>query len=95
MGKRPVSRRRAGGPVRPLSAGGFGSRVDLGDDAYQVRTVTGTAAAKDYRCPGCAQVIASGTAHIVAWPAAESGGVTERRHWHTGCWRREVSRRSR
>ena len=95
MGKRPVSRRRAGGPVRPLSAGGFGTRVDLGPDAFQVRTVTGAGAAKDYRCPGCDQLIPAGTAHVVVWPSAGSGGVADRRHWHTGCWRREVSRRSR
>lgn len=96
MVRRPVSRKRAAGnDPRPLSAGGFGSRVDLGDDAYQVRTVTGSGAAKDYRCPGCDQLIPVGTAHVVVWPAAESGGVADRRHWHSGCWRREADRRSR
>lgn len=95
MGRRPVSRKRAGGGHRPLSTGGFGSRVDLGDDAFQVRTVTGTGAAKDYRCPGCDHLIPAGTAHMVVWPSAESGGVADRRHWHSGCWRREAGRRAR
>ncbi|MET9328622.1 hypothetical protein [Tsukamurella sp. NPDC003166] len=97
MGRRPVSRKRAAARDgnRPLSTGGFGSRVELGDEAYQVRTVTGSGAAKDYRCPGCDQLIPVGTAHVVVWPSAESGGVTDRRHWHSGCWRREAGRRSR
>lgn len=111
MGRRPVSRKRAGasrsggsrgggarsgGTVhRPLSAGGFGSRVEFGEQAFQVRTVTGSGAVKPYRCPGCDQVIAAGTAHVVVWPAAEHGGVGERRHWHSGCWRREADRRAR
>ncbi|GAB3134757.1 hypothetical protein GCM10027289_27250 [Tsukamurella serpentis] len=93
MARRPVSRRRAGGTPRPLSAGGFGERVEFEDRAYQVRTVTGAGASKAYRCPGCDQPIAVGVAHVVVWPAAESGGVAERRHWHTGCWRREAARR--
>ena len=97
MGRRPVSRKRSAARDghRPLSAGGFGSRIEVGDEAYQVRTVTGTGAVKDYRCPGCHHVIPTGTAHVVVWPSAESGGVADRRHWHRGCWSREAGRRAR
>jgi hypothetical protein len=94
MGRRPVSRKRNPAGPRPLSAGGFGRRVELGGQAYQVHTVTGTGATKRYRCPGCDHFIEPGTAHTVVWPAAATGGVTERRHWHSGCWRRESARRA-
>ncbi|GAA4387198.1 hypothetical protein [Tsukamurella soli] len=86
-------RRRSGPGARPLGAGGFGSRAGDGDDAFQVRTVPGSSALKLYRCPACHQVIEVGMAHVVVWPSAAAGGVSERRHWHTGCWRREASRR--
>ena len=33
------------------------------------------------------QEIRPGIAHIVAWPADERGDESDRRHWHTGCWR--------
>ena len=63
-------------------------------DAYGedwiVRQVTGAAAGKTYRCPGCDQEIPPGTPHVVAWPSVpeygSGGGVSERRHWHTACW---------
>lgn len=42
-----------------------------------------------YRCPGCQQVIASGTAHVVV---LEDGDPETRRHWHTPCWGRELRR---
>nr|WP_245673002.1 ATP/GTP-binding protein [Aldersonia kunmingensis] len=57
-----------------------------GDESYIVRTVPGSRATKVYRCPGCDHEIAPGTAHVVAWPAGDTGGLEERRHWHTGCW---------
>lgn len=57
-----------------------------------MRTVAGAAAAKPYRCPGCDQIIVTGAPHVVVWPDLPSLGSTspieERRHWHTGCWRR-------
>jgi hypothetical protein len=55
-----------------------------GED-YVVRSVTGTAAGRPYRCPGCDQEIAPGRPHIVSWPVddIEAG---DRRHWHTVCW---------
>jgi hypothetical protein len=55
------------------------------DGEWLVRTVTGST--KAYRCPGCDQEIRPGVEHLVAWPADERGDLTDRRHWHTGCWR--------
>lgn len=54
------------------------------DGDWVVRPVTGAAATKDYRCPGCDHEIRPATPHLVAWPA---GGPAERRHWHKPCWR--------
>ncbi|MFC5142518.1 hypothetical protein ACFPK1_30130 [Actinomycetospora rhizophila] len=59
------------------------------EDGWTVRSVSGTAATKSYVCPGCHQDIPPGTPHVVAWPSDEPEGTVERRHWHTGCWRRE------
>lgn len=56
------------------------------DGDWVVRTVSGSAAAKPYRCPGCDQLIPAGVGHLVTWPAGEHGSVTERRHWHGPCW---------
>lgn len=55
--------------------------------SWRVRAVGG--AAKAYRCPGCDQEIAPGTPHVVVWPADPIGfgGLEDRRHWHTSCWR--------
>jgi hypothetical protein len=33
------------------------------------------------------QEIRPGVAHVVAWPVDGRGDETDRRHWHTGCWR--------
>jgi hypothetical protein len=57
------------------------------DGDWMVRSIFGGAATKTYRCPGCMQEIRPGVAHIVAWPADERGDESDRRHWHTGCWR--------
>ena len=57
------------------------------DGEWTVRSIFGGAATKAYRCPGCLQEIRAGVAHIVAWPADERGDESDRRHWHTGCWR--------
>ena len=57
------------------------------DGEWMVRSIFGGAAAKAYRCPGCLQEIRPGVAHIVAWPFDERGDESDRRHWHTGCWR--------
>ncbi|HSK58625.1 MAG TPA: hypothetical protein VK935_06180 [Actinomycetospora sp.] len=73
------------------------------EGGWVVRSISGTAATKSYRCPGCEQEIPAGTPHVVAWPADEpegtgrhgaerscraEGGSPERRHWHTRCWQR-------
>ena len=61
-----------------------------GGEPYTVRKVRG--ADKSYRCPGCQQLIAAGTAHVVAWPTEHILGsdvaLGERRHWHSACWQR-------
>ena len=68
-------------------------------EEYVVRQVTGSAATKPYRCPGCHQVVRPATPHTVAWPVLPSTftsagtGLDERRHWHTACWRSRDHRR--
>jgi hypothetical protein len=75
-----------------------GARVEAyaGED-YVVRRVTGSAATKPYRCPGCDQPIRPATPHTVAWPVVPSmfvkDGLDERRHWHTSCWTARERRR--
>jgi hypothetical protein len=64
------------------------------DGAWLVRTITEQAAVKTYRCPGCDHEIPPGVAHVVVWPADERGDLTDRRHWHTGCWKARDRRRS-
>jgi hypothetical protein len=64
-----------------------------GDGEWLVRTIPGNAAAKTYRCPGCDHEIRPGTPHVVVWPAEGWGDETDRRHWHTGCWRARDRRR--
>jgi hypothetical protein len=92
MSRRRPTRRRSTGPddPRPLS-GGHQQIEDWPDGEWVVRQVTGSAATKPYRCPGCQQVIAMATPHVVAWPVydelAHDTRLDERRHWHTGCWR--------
>ncbi|MDI6942027.1 hypothetical protein QMO46_00750 [Microbacterium barkeri] len=46
---------------------------------------------KTYACPGCANLIEIGAAHVVVWredgvlgPQAD---LAARRHWHTHCWK--------
>jgi hypothetical protein len=59
------------------------------EDDWVVRQVTGSAATRAYRCPGCDHEIRPATPHVVAWPAGEDdeAGLPDRRHWHTACWR--------
>jgi hypothetical protein len=62
------------------------------DDEWVVRQVTGSAATRAYRCPGCDHEIRPATPHVVAWPASfredddADAGLGDRRHWHTACW---------
>ncbi|MGE5719202.1 MAG: hypothetical protein ACM3XQ_04945 [Nocardioidaceae bacterium] len=69
----------------------------FGGEEYVVRRVTGSAATKPYRCPGCDQLIRPATPHVVAWPVVasmfSSSGLDERRHWHTACWQARDRRR--
>jgi hypothetical protein len=75
-------------------------RIELHEGReYVVRRVTGSAATKPYRCPGCQQVIRPASPHTVAWPVLPSTfsstatGMDERRHWHNGCWGSRATRR--
>ena len=47
------------------------------------------AARKRYVCPGCDGPVGAGEFHLVVVPNREP---ELRRHWHRGCWFREVSR---
>lgn len=89
MAKRPSKHLRA---PRPLLAGGAQRKVLRGAEEYIVRDVPAGRSDKSYRCPGCQQVVAVGTAHVVAWPVAAAYGMTSgveaRRHWHSHCWGR-------
>jgi hypothetical protein len=59
------------------------------DGEFVVRRVSGAAATKAYRCPGCDHEIVAATPHVVAWP---EGDVDDRRHWHSACWRSRLRR---
>lgn len=65
------------------------------DGQWTVQRVGGSD--RTFRCPGCDQLIAPGTAHLVAWPAdgmfGEEHALGERRHWHTSCWQARHRRR--
>ena len=83
------ARRRDAAPEldRPLARRGVESVQNWSDGDWSVRTVPPGGAVKTYRCPGCDHEIPPGTGHVVAWPADGRGDLTDRRHWHTGCWR--------
>lgn len=70
------------GTDRPL---GVGRVEEHAGEEFAVRTVTGAAATKTYRCPGCDHEIPPGTPHVVAWSLDARDGAG-RRHWHTACW---------
>lgn len=92
----PRRNRRQGGETplnRGAAMGGAPARESGPDGDWIVRHVNGTAATKTYRCPGCAQEIPPGAAHLVAWPADGLGGLEDRRHWHVSCWRARDRRR--
>lgn len=80
-------RAAGGGESRPL-LGGVLSYVERAGRRWAVRSISGSAATKTYRCPGCNQEIRPGTPHVVVWPVDDDAGGEHRRHWHTGCWRR-------
>ncbi|MGW8379687.1 ATP/GTP-binding protein [Streptomyces sp. ODS28] len=63
---------------------GLQNTVEWRGEEWSVRQISGGAAAKHYRCPGCDQEIPPGVPHLVAWPAHGDGD--DRRHWHKACW---------
>ena len=63
--------------------------MDLYDDAI-VSAVQPYAARKEYLCPGCDSPIPVGTFHLVVVPET---APDLRRHWHRGCWYRDLRRR--
>ncbi|MDQ1698934.1 MAG: hypothetical protein QOG34_797 [Frankiaceae bacterium] len=62
------------------------------DGDWYVRNVTGAAAMKTYRCPGCDHEIQPGLPHLVCWRPSEEDA---RRHWHRPCWQARDRRRPR
>ncbi|RZS87086.1 hypothetical protein EV189_2508 [Motilibacter rhizosphaerae] len=90
----PAAGRRAGQAPRLLgTAQSPADRVDVLDGApHYVRAVTGAAATKAYRCPGCDQLVPPATPHLLVWPVGSSG-IDWRRHWHTPCWAARDRRR--
>jgi hypothetical protein len=72
------------------AAGGMSRRESHPDGEWFVRRVTGVAASKAYRCPGCDHEVLAGQPHVVAWPAdgprSDQAALGDRRHWHTPCW---------
>lgn len=77
---------------RPLMIGDNVRKDTVRGTTYIVRTIRAGRSHKDYRCPGCNQLIPSGTAHVVTWPETPpliyDSGLEVRRHWHTSCWER-------
>ncbi|MGH3615544.1 MAG: hypothetical protein ACRDRK_23680 [Pseudonocardia sp.] len=84
----------------PLRSAALTRAESAADGEWLVRSVPGASSGKDYRCPGCDQLIPAGTGHLVTWPAGDYGCVDDRRHWHVSCWtardrRRPTGRRRR
>ena len=90
---RPAERGRGRPVPAPLGAGMVTRRESGADGEWNVRHVPGGSSVKDYRCPGCDQLVPAGTGHVVAWPAEGFGGVEDRRHWHLPCWNARDRRR--
>ncbi len=87
-------RRQQGAPLDLERAlGGLTQTERHADGAWHVRRVTGRGSDRRYLCPGCQQQFDGGTPHVVAWPAEGLGDLSDRRHWHTTCWRARARRR--
>lgn len=88
--KRYTSRRTRG--YTPLNMDRLAGMPRVESDAQgresTVRRVRGSE--RSYRCPGCEQLIAPGTPHVVAWRNDDimgaQAGLDARRHWHSSCW---------
>lgn len=96
--KRPSRRRPYGEPPVPLDVDRAlgGRRSESAPDGdWTVQSVRGSA--RTYRCPGCDQLIAPGTDHVVTWAGDHLFGaeaaLAARRHWHTSCWAARTRRR--
>lgn len=94
MSSRRNRRRPEGRPGAGTGSGAGASErtEEWSDGTWVVRAVTGDGAGKPYRCPGCDQRIPPRLPHVVAWPAAGFGGLDDRRHWHSVCWRNRMRR---
>ncbi|TDQ47944.1 ATP/GTP-binding protein [Actinorugispora endophytica] len=98
MSPRRNAPRRRRGPQKPGEGESSfvervlgGERRESGPDGdWATRRVSGAAASKAYRCPGCHQEIPPGMPHVVAWAAYGDGD--DRRHWHSSCWDRRTHR---
>lgn len=64
------------------------------DGDWVVRQLRGSSSTKEYRCPGCDQIIRMATPHLVAWPV-DDADADHRRHWHSACWRGRFNRKPR
>jgi hypothetical protein len=97
--RRPAGRR----PARPSGEARRETVEEAADGDWVVRSLTGAASTKPYRCPGCDQEIRPATPHVVSWPAYPrdsdldawdtESAADQRRHWHTACWRERARRR--
>ncbi|AEI12945.1 hypothetical protein [Cellulomonas gilvus] len=86
---RRSSKRPYGAQHVPLDvdrATGGRTVLESADGEWVVQRVRG--GDREYRCPGCDQLVPAGTAHVVAWRADAWYGepVEDRRHWHASCW---------
>lgn len=93
MGRKHRRRPQEPPPVGPAQPGRSVESHPDGD--WIVQRITGAAAAKPYRCPGCDHEVPMATPHVVAWPAEDASGLESRRHWHTPCWVARDRRRPR
>lgn len=83
----PRRNRRRTAPARSSSVAGIlagMSDVDWDGERWRVVVITGSGARKEYRCPGCDQIIRIGQPHVAVW--LDEGDGQDRRHWHNGCW---------
>ncbi|MDT0301738.1 ATP/GTP-binding protein [Streptomonospora wellingtoniae] len=97
MSPRRNSPRRRNGQSRPPGDDevfqritGAERRENGPDGEWAVRRISGSAATKTYRCPGCHQEIPPAVPHVVAWRPFGDGD--DRRHWHSSCWEHRTSR---
>jgi len=72
-------------PLDVQRATGGRTVQDAPDGEWVVQRVRGSE--REYRCPGCDQLVATGTPHVVAWRSdGWRDGLEDRRHWHGACF---------